>query len=104
MEEWLSHLAGQPHEEEVDDDTEDFYGYNTNSNGDAKAGAMETVRSGASLDSDDDTDVPTIGRARIHYLSMATAKEKQPRWNRTQKASRIAKLRTNGKRKCYAPD
>ena len=40
---WLSQFGGQPHDEEVDDDNEDFYGYGINSNGDAKPGAMEAV-------------------------------------------------------------
>jgi len=52
MEDWWAHIGGQPHDEELDDDNEDFYGDGTNNNGisnsDAKAGAMEAVRLGTS--------------------------------------------------------
>ena len=39
---WFSHLADQSHEDEVDEDNEDFYGYGGN-NGDVKSGTMDIV-------------------------------------------------------------
>ena len=78
MEDWLSTLAGQPHEEEVDDDGEDFYGYNTNNNGDAKPGAMEIVRSEhRCITATMILTVVTMGRTTVLYLSMGMAKAQQ---------------------------
>jgi len=43
---WLADFTGRNHDDEMDEDNEDFYGYGAAITGDAGAGAMETVRSG----------------------------------------------------------
>jgi len=49
---WLSDFTGRAHDDdEMDEDNEDFYGYETTNTGDAGAGAVETVRSGVSPES-----------------------------------------------------